>query len=275
MKKTDFIEGLDVFPTTRTVWNDKNYEQEFAPLLRRVAGIHHKAEYLMVREGVRKCATTHLSPKSFDQMIEQITKDGLVWLPIQRTKTYGGFSHKHFPVDELSMDTSVYGVLARNIEDAEAFREASRGDKTDHDVLGELLGFPPCCTKFFNEVWMDGFYDPVWQSAERSKDAQIDGRVMKLPEVNPYTNQFMRYIGLRFTSHFPCSIECEKSIEIGKEWERISAMVDEYGTQKLKELLSLSFKWSVNHGIAVVETKPFTIVANSMPTKERWEVNVG
>src|SRR5690606_41832588 len=60
---------------------------------------------------------------------------------------------------------------------AEAFRTASayngrNAGRVDHEIIGELLGFPACCAKNFVDKWAEGFFDPVWQSAIGTKTGQ-------------------------------------------------------------------------------------------------------
>ena len=92
------------------------------PLLGQVASLHDTAEYEMVRQGRRKCGTLHLAPHNFHRLIEKLRKDGMVWLPIQWSKNYTGFSHYHLPTVAGDPESTCYGVMARDIEDAELFR---------------------------------------------------------------------------------------------------------------------------------------------------------
>ena len=149
-------------------------QEKIRALVQKAASLHDRAEYEMVRQEKRRCGTLHLYPHNYHDLIDRIQKDGMVWLPIQWTKNYHGFSHRHLPTVPGDPDSSCYGVIARNLEDAEAFRTASayqgrnRGE-VDHEVIAELLGFPACCAKFFVDKWGAGYYDPVWQSAEATE----------------------------------------------------------------------------------------------------------
>jgi len=272
MTKDDLLPELDIFPFTRTIWHNKSEVKLWKKKIEMAYPLHHRSEYEMVKQGYRKCATMHLKPQTFEKNIEKITKDKLVWLPIQRTKSYNGFSHKHFPTSGDDPNSSVYGVLARKIKDAKLFKESSRGDKTDHSIIGNLLGFPKCAGYFFNDVWMKGFFDPMWQQATNTDNAKmIDERTIKI-KGSIYNNQLLRYIGLRFNSHLPCSFICEDSIEKGKQWEKVGKIQNEEAVNDLKDILNLDIKWTCLHGIAQIETKYFTIITNSLPTKEKWTI---
>lgn len=271
----DGLLQIDVNPFTRLVWNSTEAREKYEVMLNRALPLHDKAEYEMVRRGLRKCGTIHFSPHTFHSLIERFHKDNMVWLPIQWTRNYGGFSHRHIPTVVGDSNSSAYGVMARNLEDAEAFRRASsymaRG-QTDHKKLGDLLLFPDCCSTFFVEKWGDGYYDPVWHSAEETKNSKmVADRVIEV-EGHIHTNQMLRYMGLRTTTHFPCSLDCEESIRIGDIWLDVMNSIDQTGTDYLIELLSMPIVWSCLHGVAIVETPIFTIITNSLPTKERWTV---
>lgn len=275
MTKDDLL-NLDVSPFTRLVWNSESARRKYEPLMATVASLHDTAEYEMVRQGKRKCGTLHLAPHNFHRIIEKLKKDGMVWLPIQWSRNYTGFSHYHLPTVEGDPESSCYGVMARDIEDAELFRTASAyegrgGGKVDHEIIGELLGFPACCTKFFVEEWANGYYDPVWQSALKTEGNICSDKLMEV-EGHIHTNQMLRYYGLRTTSHFPCRMDCKESIEVGKDWLEVMRSIDTHLTDSLIEFLEMSLVWSCLHGLAVVETPVFTLITNSLPTKERWSV---
>lgn len=269
----EMIAGLDIYPLAQVVWNSPEAMEQWGPILRRAQGVHDLAEYEMVKQGARRCATLHITPRDYDRMMEQIQRDRLVWLPITRTRNYSGFSHKHFPVEELDANSSVYGVLANNLDDAEAFRGASVGQRTDHKAIGELLGFPTCCCEAFVR-WWPTYFDPVYQCAEASEHQVLKLENYEALVVAPHiaTHQMLRYAGFRLTSHFPCRLDCEASIEVGKTWLEVATKADPQGVEALLKILSLPGEWSVLHGIAVVETPHFTIVTNSLPTKSKWAV---
>lgn len=274
MSPDEMVANLDVPPFVRIIWNSPEAMEQWGPIVERARRVHDELEYAMVKEKERKCATLHISPSNYDRMMERIQKDKLVWLPMVRTKNYSGFSHYHMPVKDLDMNCSVYGVLARTIRDAEAFRAASSGRRTDHKRIGELLGFPECCSQSFVD-WWPTYYDPVFQAAEDDNHESIDdggGKAILVEDMHIATHQMLRYAGFRLTSHFPHSLTCQASIEVGRRWYELGKYVDPQGLAALMKILKLDGKWSVLHGIATVVVEPFTIVTNSMPTKHRWSV---
>lgn len=269
----DEILNFDVKPFVKRVWHGPQFKADWEERLRRAARLHHHVEYEMVKRGHRKAATIHLTGSTFDKEFERIQKDGMVWLPLVRTKSYNGFSHKHFPTHANDPNSSVYGVLACDMDAALAFKAASESSPVDHETIGDLLGFPPCCTSFFNEVWAQGFYDPIWQAAERTPGVKYLAHNHAVVEGSILCSQLLRYGGFRVTSHLPCSLWCEPSREIGRVWWDVGLDIDPEGAEALLRVMALKQNWSVLHGVAVIETPVFTMWTNSMPTKGKWTID--
>lgn len=274
---TNDLLPIDISPFTRVIWNSTEARERYEPLLQKAAPLHDRAEYEMVRQEKRRCGTLHLAPHNYHQLVDRLQKDGMVWLPIQWTKNYHGFSHRHLPTVPGDSDSSCYGVMARNLEDAEAFRTASayqgrNKGEVDHEAIAELLGFPACCGEFFVDKWGEGYFDPVWQSAEDTAGANVIADRTIEVEGSIHTHQMLRYYGLRTTSNFPCSLDCEDTIKLGDAWLEVMRSMDPVATNYLIEILSMPLAWSCLHGVTTVETPAFTLITNSLPTKERWTV---
>ncbi len=264
------IEGLDVHPFTKIYWKRRN--DRLLNLVTRASHIHNLAEYETVRRKLRKVCTYHIKPQAFEDDIERIENDGLFWIPIQRSKTYEGFSHKHFPTHKADPDSTVYGALSWKLEYAQEFKEVSRG-KCDHKKLAELLGYPKCCAEFFDRVWAEGYYDPIWQAAENTEGAKRKGDIIEL-KTNGYANECMRYFGLRIVPQLTCSLRCKESEKQGKMFFNVMRELDKEAAEFLLEYLKGPITWSVLHGIAEVETEDFVGITNSMPTRERFTMRI-
>tara|TARA_Y100000310_G_scaffold322716_1_gene382082 strand:- start:4456 stop:5040 length:585 start_codon:yes stop_codon:yes gene_type:complete len=68
----------------------------------------------------------------------------------------------------------------------------------NHVELGKLLGYPECCIRFFVNTFSKKNPNPEIQSN------------------NPFTNISLRQEDMVLINHFPCSENCEQSVEIGK-----------------------------------------------------------
>ena len=105
-------------------------------------------------------------------------------------------------------------------DDKRAAMAATFEFKNDHRSLGLLLGYPSCCVDFF-----------VKNEPERSKK-DSDYVVCSLKNSknvrHPYfKNLCKRHVDIVLLSHFPCSFDCEKSVEIGKRRMRLLHELDQ------------------------------------------------
>jgi len=266
---------LEVLPFTRIVFYNKELKSIWKEKINRISRAHNAVEYQTVLKGYRKCATLHISPKNMESVLKRIAEDGLVWLPISKTGAYEGFSHKHLPP---SGDWNYYGVLARSMEDALEFYNASvKGIKTDHTTIGKLLGYPECCINFFNEIWPN-YYDPIFQAAERTNDHRYEetnfSKIIYIENPYPEANQTLRYVGIRITSHLPCSFKCEETKKIGKYWIKTMEEIDPEAMEWALEILSSPIVWDSYHGVVEVWTPYFIVISNTFPYMEKKRIVV-
>jgi len=266
MKKEDLIKDVEVQPFNDIIYNTPEDKEIWETKIQSAAKLFHNLEYETVKQKKRKCATIHIRPRNYDKVIEQIMEDDLYWFPIQRSKSYTGFSHKHFPVNEIDMNTTVYGVLSYDKKYANQFKTASE-QPVDHETIGALLGFPSCCREFFTEAWLN-FKDPMYQIAKNSAKIEKDNYLKTTMYME--AQQLMRYKGFRITSHLPCSFDCSKTRERAKIWKETAEEKYPVMYKNLKEILLLPGRASINNGIIIVETDHFKLLANSLATKEEF-----
>lgn len=85
---------------------------------------------------------------------------------------------------------------------AEAFEMSN-----DHRSLGLILGYPKCCINFYME-YLNTVTDKDFLRATVK-----ESKSYRYPF---YTNIARRGSDLTLLNHFPCSFDCQKSIDIGK-----------------------------------------------------------
>jgi hypothetical protein len=96
-------------------------------------------------------------------------------------------------------------------KDAGLARRAMLAEKSqDHLLLGELLGYPSCCSRFFVSNLgpelasrMDFVMPAIQNTRHIASAAKPDASVM---------NIFVRYFDMHLLSHAPCSFCCVKSM---------------------------------------------------------------
>src|SRR5690606_6136831 len=121
-----------------------------------------------------------------------------------------------------SRNSFTYRVaVARTIEDAEELVQAHL--VRDDIKIGELLGFPKRSAEFFDKIWKDGYFDPIWQQAINTskgwvRDKKhlenpkgIDTHSIRIHMPNKVISSVLRYIGVRILSHMPDSMDDKDS----------------------------------------------------------------
>lgn len=92
--------------------------------------------------------------------------------------------------------------------------------RQDHQMVGRLLGYPPCCSQFFDSQAKRGNFNPV-----------------HIP-TNLWTNLMLRGDDVVLLSHFPCCSECEKSVEVAKQNLELLRKFDASSAELFHEKLS-------------------------------------
>lgn len=252
----------------RVVWMSlsakANWEQSISDIAEEVQRI----ELASVQEGQRACATITFKPED----LAKYQKDfpDLIFSVLRNAKIFQGFAHR-FHDPSPGEPFMIHCVVTKEASLMKDFRVAHEAG--DHVTQGRLLGFPVCCSKFFTQVWADGYVDPIWQIAENHPANQktLQARKKVIAQVHPYSNPLLRYIGVRAGFHFPCTFHCNRTIEAAKV--RLQLMNPDL--RKIMEaMLSMSMSWDVLHGIAEIRTPLFWIITGSVSTVERYEVHL-
>ena len=248
--------NLDVPPISRIVWKlDTLCDRDLFNEIRRECWI---AELKTVSEGIRKCGTVHLRSEHIKEDLEFLNSLDLVFLQIRKCKRVQGFAHRFYePSPNEPYD--VYGAISRNKKYCEEFKRAHQ--KGDDQTLGSLLGYPKCCVKFFIQNWYKS-YDPIWEMALNTSSQKINNLVT-ITDYYPEVNVLMRYFGIRAVPHLPCSFKCKESKRLATSFLEF---IDK--RKELLEILSSPITWNCYKGIAIIHTKWFIGIANSMPYKE-------
>jgi hypothetical protein len=214
---------------------------------------------------------------------------GLLWqdleyesvrVGIRRCGIYQGteletFSHRAL-VDGLSITCVRHGAspaLLYGTKDAviEGHQLHAIGQ---HEALGLMLGFPPCCARFFSAVYEGfGYEDTTWHQAVGRGEAWA-AREIQCPTPS-LANVLLRSVGVRAVPHLPCSFDCDESVALA---ERILAPGDGLGAgstiQLIRSILEWPMAWSALHGIAELHTPVMRLVTNTVATGETYRVRV-
>lgn len=250
-------------PFTKTNWIDKASREQWKDLHEQINEAHTEAEWRSVLSDKtdRQAAIIHVNNFNREKWLKRVGKHDLAYRDIRYNSPYNGFAHKFHPADENDPERITYAVIAENEDVADKFREAElemEGDKR-HDIVGDFLNFPDCCREAFNENWNpnDGDVDPMWEVAKNTDAAErVDENTIRITEEEPYASVLWRYWGLAFTTHIPCSFDCEHSIEIGKKRGEIMAENGyEDAANALYNWLNTPYQWSGYSAIAHIRNQ--------------------
>ena len=139
------------------------------------------------------------------------------------------------PVIKVNSKKDAYLIYISR--DEEKIRELIEYEKNmDHEKIGELLGYPKCCRKFYSETIVRnplGFESKLYYTFRNTKSKgkishvvnnifSFETRFWKsLPsehlKIFEKISKFMFY----YIFHIPCSYDCKRSIEQGKKVREI------------------------------------------------------
>jgi hypothetical protein len=253
----------------RTIWVSAKAREAWEKTIRDFSQASQELEVLSVVHGQRPVAWQTVREDNLAELSMKWASQGLVSLPIRRVGNFTGFAHRHVPVKPGEVALMCV-ILARNLGDARAFMEANQ--KNDNVTQGVLLGFPRCCSQFFEDVWKDGYYDPIWQML--GPNVRPGERKIRVDIVHPFSNPILRYNGIRIGFHIPHSFTCADTIKINQERFDLGKTLWPGLMERGLELLSMPMSWDVLHGIAVVRHPLFYIVTSSVPARERHVIEL-
>ena len=213
-------------------WRSPQAQAAWAPWITQCRNAFRKIEILSVISGYRRAAIVMCSPE---------------WAAAVQPPRKA----PPFKVVQLQSPTSSHGRSspARNVSYAIASGEyidtlvaawGDGGDGTDHETIGELLGFPRCCQDSFRKICVERrCKDPMWRIALNSASGVLE----RTATVSGHdeANVMLWALGIRAVCHRPCSFYCDATAEIGRGLLAIGAahgLLEEVG--RIRYMLSSS-----------------------------------
>lgn len=264
---------------TRTIWVSAAAQALWAPRLSAISQAFQAAERASVGP-VRQAARQAIAPEQWPVFSRKAAESGLVAVAL--TQSAAGSAYQAGPASMTAGAPWAYtAALTASAAAARAFLTA--WDAGDDVVIGELLGFPPCCTAFFRRVWVEQqWIDTTWPMVQDTlmhpgdqvvcQDGSHERRELLVPRPVE-ANILLRWLGLRWVPHLPCSFACPGTVALGQQFRAL--MVDGGHAQEaawLDELLDSPVEWSAWHGIAEIKHPLFKISAKTDATAEKLVV---
>lgn len=258
---------------TRYAWVSDRAREVWGPRITRIQAAWSEIEWRSVAAGVRPCAHRIVEPAALEALTARMAGAGLA------VACFGEVGWSASPYTSASAPAVPGQPVALRVaigspEANAAFCAAwAAGDQAR---IGESLGYPACCQRFFQRVWVDErCMDTTWAMAASHGSAsgpdaeQRTRRVAGPREVNI----LLRWLGVRAVPHLPCRFDCAGSVEFASKL--IAVGRDAGFTEEmdwLLEMLAWPVEWSALHGIAEIRTPVIKISAATDATAERYEV---
>jgi len=262
------LPNFDLDGFRREVWLNKSAKEEWGSVLPEAASLLQNMEVESVARDQRRCSWQTIGEVDYPKFQSDWESKGILSAVVRRVGQFEGFTNKHYPVRE-GEPALVCCILSKSAEDLEAFKKAV--DAQDDYAQGILLGYPECCCRFFRDVWLKGYHDPIWQMALNSAVIRKDSHYIKM-KPHELSNPVLRFLGIRIAFHIPCSFDCQKTIEITKERLEMTKEFNSKLVEKVVQLLRMPVSWDCYHGIGVVRTPIIYAIVPSCASVERFVI---
>jgi hypothetical protein len=185
----------------RLAWVSEEARSAHQPRIEGVRKAWNSAEWRSILSDIRPCACIVTSPKSISLLTADVSAQGLKLYPLRVVELTAN-QRTDAPI---LIDT----VIGRR-RDAKLFVKAWK--RRDTGEMGRLLGYPRCCTEFYQTVFeVRRLIDQTWPAAMNTTAARHKDRVIRITAM-PWGNSLLRTIGLKAVLHLPCSFECAASL---------------------------------------------------------------
>lgn len=255
---------------TRYSWVSDKARAVWEPRIQQVLDAWTELEWRSVAEGQRACTLRVVAPEDFLSLAPRMAQHGLTVLPLSMQ----GVSAQPYSNTATTYQAGapfVYHAVIGQPHQAAEFREAYQGG--DQDTVGSLLGYPECCRKSFQRVWVEEQrIDTTWSMAINTETRQQNGLTCEV--FGPLgSNILLRWLGIRAVPHLPCAFDCDPTVVQAKGYIKLGRKLGyESEMEWLEEMLSWPVEWSALHGIAEIKTPVIKIASCSDATAEKCVV---
>ena len=236
----------------RITWTSAAARTGWEGRMRRVASAFLDAEWGAVLAGQKPGALQIVSPGELRVMTTAAAEQGYAVVSLAEAAKPTGYASAAPAL--VAGDTVHYRVAVTRPGSVAAWKQAWAAN--DNEAIGTLLGYPPCCRRFFQRVWVhERWMDTTYPMAQGRTDVQG-------------INMLLRWFGVRPVSHLPCAFDCLPSMTLAVETIRRLPREEQAW---LREMLAWPALWSSLHGVAEIFTPIFRA---SVPTDALAETAV-
>lgn len=269
MERLDFI----IPDFTRLSWVSDRAQAVWEPRFNKIKEAWSKIEWLSVVCGLRSCCITIASPKNFLNRAEEWIKHGLTALPldIQGLSHFPYYSYSSTTVEADTGKPFLFRFVLGTSQNVLDFKRIF--DAGNDRMMGKLLGFPSCCSDFFEQTWVEqGLIDTTWAMAIATATPHAEVKTIELIG-DSHANILWRWMGIRAVTHLPCRFDCQPTVELGKKLIEVGREAG-YDTEMnwLLEILNWPVEWSALHGIAEIKTPILKVSTRTDATPTKYAV---
>lgn len=253
----------------RRIWNSPQAQAVWEPRIQQIANAWNEIERLSVAEGRRQAALVSVSAEALIPATAWAVEHSLTLVPLAayaQSKEYS--STPKIPGPGEAWD---YRAVYLRPSDVAAWMKAWNAKPTDNSTMGALLGYPACCRKFFDEVWVnEQCVDTTWAMAA-SNGSRIVERTCSKPE----QNILLRWLGIRAVPHLPCSFDCSETYAFSQSL--LACGIGAGYIQEvdwMRQILSWPVEWTALHGIAEIRTPVVKVSARTDMTRGKYTVRL-
>lgn len=247
LKETRMGDFQSDLPTcTWLEWRSPQAQAAWTPWITQCRNAFRKIEILSVISGYRRAAIVMCSPEWATAVQPPRKAPPLKVVQLQSPASSHGRSS---PARNGS-----YAIASGEYIDTLVAAWGDGGDGTDHETIGELLGFPRCCQDSFRKICVERrCKDPMWRIALNSASGVLE----RTATVSGHdeANVMLWALGIRAVCHRPCSFYCDATAEIGRGLLAIGAahgLLEEVG--RIRYMLSWPAQWSSFRASVEIET---------------------
>lgn len=280
---------------TQVLYKEKYADKmsAYTDVINSVVHAFTRIELLSVIEGTRDAHLNFYTPQELEIKQKEFAKDGLIVIPLNKEGNRKSGGYGNHSVAYTGGNDFVWRSIITRPENEDKWKEIwnirSSNVHLGEYLIGEGLGYPSCCSKFFTKVWMqDGGVDTTWQQAvctmkpfietqqkELCNLPAYDDTTIELPTSTPiWASNLLRWAGMKLVTHLPCSFTCKESKRIALENLGLATkhgFGNEYN--KLCKMLDWDTTWTAHMGIATIETPVFIINTVTDITTEKYIVH--
>lgn len=272
----------------RISWASVLARETWAPRIAAISNAWLETERDLVAAGRRPSALQNIHPDNLPELMAEEARRGLIVMPLGKTARSDGYQSAMQPItDQWDYRCAITRV-------AQANDWATAWANSDNAKIGELLGYPLCCRKFFERVWVnEKWFDTTvpmallpsphssaryardeGQPAPSPRGCEPAGRVDGGGEGTEVSgiNGLWRWLGVRSVSHLPCSFTCVDSVvQGGLNLEVMRRRFPEEAAW-MTDILSWPVKYTSFRGIGELTTPVCRISVPTDALAERVEI---